>query len=563
MAHLFTDSAVVERMSGLSLKGTMTMPTQNHDRRHVLPAVLSTNSDEFFLVRHQDGDNVAACGFNRMPVVTFSPYWLPKPADPMPRTLAEAVLSRLKGEPLTIDGATPASVYEELQATIPVEVEREPPSPVDAYRIRRQDILAKFNHHRSEVAEVARRLTHSHPQAQQLSRWLANQPDSRFDLLEKMAAGQGISAFLASWFTDFQELSGLRGSFAENDGCASLFLLGTDEIWIIAPIGTDLGLVGNARRYSSLAQAVQDLAGQRLVGFEQDTLGASRLLDLRDHGVRMKDGGMLLRDWREEKASYDVPYYVVGALASRYAMEGALHFAGQAIRSGVEITERDVDRVYRHLIQEFEVQHRLPVRLQFYFGSNHAGSRTILPSRPTDYPLSAGSTTVKIDAGIFVVDDGLLHACTDIARTVTTTRAATEVFEAMEHAVVREIIPKIRSGMSGECIHEVAVNTMAEHESVFRAHGYMPDDFSWRTGYVRDVGHVLDRQESYTYPFRPGTKRQLNPGMIACVEIHCPYNGHNMTIEDTFVADESGAIIISRTPDEFGPDAKIAYFPRR
>ena len=563
MAHLYTDPKTVERMTGMSLKGSMTMPTQDHDRRYFLPSVLSAAGRDYFLVREIDTANVEACGFTRMPVVPFSPYWRPKPAAGMPRTAAEAVLSLLHGERLTVDAATPALVYEQLCATIPVEVEPALPRPVQAFRLHRADVLGRFNHHRKEIAEVARRLTAAHPHADRLAPWLEDRPLPGFDLLEQMSANRGLSGLLATWVINFQELSGLRGALAEEEGCASLFVLGADEGWILAPSSLDLGLAGPGRKYPGLADAVRDIAGHGPVGVELDTLDAAQLLALRDRGVQLEDAGLLLRDWREEKAWYDIPYFIVGALASRHAIEGAAHFAGQAIRAGVEVTERDVDRVYRSLLREFETEHRLPVRLEFYFTNNHAGSRTILPSRPTRYPLSAGSTTLKIDCGVFVVDDGLFHACTDIARTVTTTRGATEVFEAMEQAVVEEIIPGIRAGMTGEEIHALGVERMAEREVVFRTHGYMPDDFSWRTGYTRDVGHVIERQESYSFYFRPGTTRSLRPGMVSCVEIHCVDDGHNLTIEDTFVADEMGTIIISRIPEEFGPDGKVVRRPTR
>ena len=563
MAHLYTDPHTVERMTGLSLKGSMTMPTQDHDRRFFLPAVLSVAGRDYFLVREIDTANVAACGFTRMPVVPFSPYWRARPAAAMPRTAADAVLSLLRTERLTVDAATPALVYEQLRANIPVEVEPAVSRPVRAFRLHRADVLGRFNHHRKEIAEVAQRLTAGHPHADRLAPWLEERPNPAFHLLDQMSAGRGLSALLATWVTNFQELSGLRGTLAETEGCASLFVLGADEVWILAPASLDLDLAGPAQEYPGLPDAVRDIAGQGPVGFERDALGAAHLLELRERGVQLEDAGLLLRDWREEKAWLDVPYFIVGALASRHAIEGAAHFAGQAIRAGVEVTERDVDRVYRSLLREFEAEHRLPVRLEIYFTNNHAGSRTILPSRPTRYPLSAGSTTLKIDCGVFVVDDGLFHACTDIARTVTTTRNATEVFQAMEQAVVEEIIPGIRVGMTGEQIHALGVDRMAEREVVFRTHGFMPDDFSWRTGYTRDVGHVIERQESYTFYFRPGTARPLRPGMVSCVEIHCVDDGHNLTIEDTFVADKTGTIIISRIPEEFGPDGKVTRRPQR
>lgn len=47
MARLYSEARTVEAMTGLSLKGTMTMPTQGHDRRQVLPLVLSTDRQDY------------------------------------------------------------------------------------------------------------------------------------------------------------------------------------------------------------------------------------------------------------------------------------------------------------------------------------------------------------------------------------------------------------------------------------------------------------------------------------------------------------------------------------
>ncbi|MCR4424623.1 MAG: M24 family metallopeptidase, partial [Firmicutes bacterium] len=311
------------------------------------------------------------------------------------------------------------------------------------------------------------------------------------------------------------------------------------------------------RTYPSMAAAVKDIAGTGLVGYEEDTLGASALMDLRHAGVSLADGGGVMRDWREEKAHYDIPYFVICAMASRYAIDGAAAFAHTAICSGVEVSEKDVDRVYLSRLKEFAVENKLPVTLELYFTNNHAGSRTIYPSRPGNYKLSKGINSLKIDAGVFAFDDGLFHACSDIARTVTTSDAAEEVFDAMERVMLEETIPGILPGMTGEQIHSMGVNQMGAKESVFRKHGYMPDSFSWRTGYPRDIGHVLERQESNTFGFKPGVTRPVHAGMVGCVEFHCAYDGHAMTCEDSFVIDEGGAIVISRGPQEFGSDGKV------
>ncbi|HSB72470.1 MAG TPA: M24 family metallopeptidase [Candidatus Methylomirabilis sp.] len=557
MARLYSDARTVEEMTGLSLKSSMTMPTQDHDRRHVQPLVLSTGKQEYLLIRHIDSSNLVACRFSRMPVLTFTPYWLPEPVRGVHATIADAVGSVMGSERLTVDGAMPVSVYEQLSAALPVEVERQAAIPVDAFRVKRSDVLRRFNHHRSDTAEIARSLMQGHPRFECLESWLTDRPNQSFELLDEMAAAQGLSALLGTWFTNFQELSGRHGSLADDLGYAALYPVKSDEVWILAPAGLGVEGVVAGQHYPSLSRAVKDIAGSGVVGFETDTLGAAHLLDLQDAGAALTDGGTVLRDWREEKASSDIPYFVVGALASRDAMEGAVAFADEAIRSGVEITERDVDRVYWSRLSEFRRRHQLPLKLAPYFTNNHAGSRTILPSRPTGYPLSNAITSLRLDVGIFVVDDGLVHACTDFARTVTTTDAATEVFDVMERAVLEDIIPGVHPGMSGEEIHRLGVGKMAAHEPVFHRHGYMPDHFSWRHGYTRDIGHVIERQESYTFGFKPGVTRAVHPGMVACVEFHCPYRDHGMIIEDTFVVDERGAILISRAPEEFGPDGTV------
>jgi Xaa-Pro aminopeptidase len=557
MARLYSEAKTVEQLTGLSLKGTMLTPTQYHDRRHVLPFVLASDRGEHLLVRQIDSGNLEGCGFRRLPILRFAPYWLPKPDPGVHETVADAVRSVTGGERLTVDAFMPVSVYEQLRNAMPVEVSREAAGPVEAFRFTPAQVLGRFNHHRSDLVRVARKLTEGHPQAERLERWYAEQSFDAYALLDQMAQAAGLSTLLATWVTDFQELSGLPGTLAEDFGYAALYLAGSGEFWVLAPAGLGAARATPNKRYPSLAQAVKELAGSGTVGIGVDTLGASRWLDLQDQGLKLADGGQLLRDWREEKTGCDIPYFVVGAMASRYAIDGAADFARLAIRGGVEITEKDVDRVYLSRLEEFRALHQLPVKFAFYFTNNHAGARTIYPSRPTNYKLSGGMTSLKIDAGIFLFDDGLFHACTDIARTVTTTEAADEVFDAMERVMLEETIPGILPGMSGEEIHRMGTGQMAAKEAVFRQHGYLPDDFSWSRSYPRDIGHVIERQESNTFGFKPGIARPVHAGMVGCIEYHCAYDRHALTCEDTFVIDEEGAIVISRGPEEFGADGKV------
>ena len=58
MAFLHSKTEAVERLTGLSLKGTMLTTTQYHDRRHVLPFVLEKDGKGYFIVRQIDNGNI-------------------------------------------------------------------------------------------------------------------------------------------------------------------------------------------------------------------------------------------------------------------------------------------------------------------------------------------------------------------------------------------------------------------------------------------------------------------------------------------------------------------------
>lgn len=557
LAILYSCEETVEQLTGLSLQGTMLTTMQYHDRRHVLPFVLSVDGQDYMLVREIESGNLRGAGFSRLPVIFFDPYFLPAPATGVHRNVADAVEVLAPTEPLTVDFAVPASVLHDLRKRRRVEVQRNAPVPTEVYRLTKNDVLGSFNHHRHDVVEVAKKLTMGHPHQDALIRWFQREPCDSFELLDRLADQEGLDALYASWITNFQELTGLPGTLAENPGCAALYVIGSEEVWLMTPEATMTEIGVPARRYGSMSEAVKDIAGSATVGYESDTLFASTLVALEDASVTLADGGELLRIWREEKACYDLPYFVVAAAASRYAIDKAALFAQIAIRGGVEISEKDVDRVYMHCLHHFAARYRLPVSLRPYFVNNHSGSRSIYPARPVNYKISQAINTLKIDAGIFVFDDGLFHACSDIARTVTSNLAASEVFDAMERVMLEETIPNILPGMTGEEIHRMGVNQMGAREDIFHTHGYIPDDFSWRNGYTRNIGHVLERQESNTFGFKPGVTRPVHAGMIGCIEYHCAYNGHAMACEDTFVIDEDGAIVISRGPGEHGPDGKV------
>lgn len=557
MAFLHSKTEAVERLTGLSLKGTMLTTTQYHDRRHVLPFVLEKDGKGYFIVRQMDNGNIEGAGFNALPQVRFGSYFFPSGTVVVHGTAAKAVLSVTKDEPVKVDDAMPVSVYNELKAATTVTVQSEGAKPVEVFMLTPEQVLSKFNHHRDDVVRVVNELTAGHPQYERLNKLYANREGDVFGILEEKAKAKGLGAMLASWLSNFQELTGLRATLTEEYGYAALYLVEKRQTWVIVPAGDAKNYTDTYKSYENFAEAVKDLAGDAAVGIEEDTLGASRYVDMLGKGVELKDAGILFKDWRDEKIKFDIPYFVLGAMATRYAMEGAATFADLAIRANVSVTEKQVDDVFRARLDEFAKRYKLQVELKFYFVNTHAGSRTMYPSRPTDYVIHKGINSLKLDSGIFVFDDGLYHASSDIARTVTTTPEADEIFDLMETVLLEETVPGIKPGMTGEEIHRMGVDQIGAHGEAFLRTGYMPNTFSWRKDYPRDIGHSMERQETCSYHFVPGNKTKIKPGMVGCIEFHCAYNGHGMSAEDTFVMDDEGAIVISRGPEEFGPEGKV------
>ncbi len=450
----------------------------------------------------------------------------------------------------------PVSVYRELKAAADAAVQQSPARPVDAFRLSTKQVLSKFNHHRPDVIRAANEMTAGHPQYKRLNALYALKGDP-FAILDAKASSKGIGALLASWVTNFQEFTGLKATLSECYGYAALYLAGKAETWVIVPSGEAKAYSSTFKSFASFADAVKELSAGAVVGIEEDTLGARRYVDMAEKGVTLKDAGNMMKEWRDEKAMFDIPYFVVGAMATRYAMEGAYDFADLAIKANVPVSEKEVDSIYRARLDEFAKLYRLQVELKFFFVNTHSGSRTIYPSRPTDYVIHKGINSLKLDSGIFVFDDGLFHASSDIARTVTTTAAADEVVDLMEKVLVEQTIPGIKPGMTGEEIHKMGVNQMGAYADVFFKHGYMPSSFSWRHGYPRDIGHSMERQETTHFHFRPGVTLKMLAGMVGCIEYHCAYDNHSIAAEDSFVLDDQGAIIISRGSEEYGPDGKV------
>jgi Xaa-Pro aminopeptidase len=177
----------------------------------------------------------------------------------------------------------------------------------------------------------------------------------------------------------------------------------------------------------------------------------------------------------------------------------------------------------------------------------HAGVRTPYPSLPGIFRLSAKMKSLKLDAGIVVKDRGLILACSDLARSITTDKKGEDLYRLMEKAMLEGAIPGGRQGRTGEDVYWAGMRPLLKEERRLRAWKLLPRGGSLKRDYNRDIGHTFGKQESTTLFFKKGENVQkLKEGMVSAIEYQWPYQGYALGIEDMFVVGPKYGINITR-----------------
>jgi Xaa-Pro aminopeptidase len=248
--------------------------------------------------------------------------------------------------------------------------------------------------------------------------------------------------------------------------------------------------------------------------------------------------------------SKDLAYFVITATVSRYAIEKTLAHAEQCVHQGVNLTENELFQQYKNLIAEFVNKKKIPVPIKVYFTNLHAGSRSLYPAVPSYYPVNKKGKTYKLDAGLMALDGpGLIHACSDVARTVTFTPEGKEIYDIMQKCA-HETIQAVKPGKTFQDIYWTGIKKLASFQDKIRAIGMLPEGFMLTTDYRRDIGHLLERQEAFTATFCRDKNDILDKYMLGCVEYQWPYKNHSIAFEEMFIVTNKGGICLTKGKDE-------------
>jgi Xaa-Pro aminopeptidase len=557
--ELITDLKAIRREIGLRLDNSSLYPKLNLDAyKDVTPILVKRGVNQYaLLVKEVETGNFTPGGAaepvirkQRVKVIYYSSYFTwekvaSRRAEFPPDEVA-ALKKVYRERTLTVHPDMALDRFRRLSQGFEIKkassasqgktwVYRLDPKKVEAAFLRKRSTINRWAEKR-----VKEELKASLEDKETIRRFLYRPPFRAFGVLQELMRKAKLRAVLASSPINLQEMTAVPFDRI-GEGFLSLYTRG--KIYLLTPCPLpgyrSLGV------FSTLAEAVDKLAGKAALGVEEKNLDVGRASAL---GLnRLQNASNLFRAWREARSGQDLGAYILGSLGTKYAMEGALAMASQRLMDKQMVYEKDVERSFYRLLKEYEKKTQSPLQLAPYFMVLHSGVRTPYPSLPGFFRLSPAINSLKLDAGILVKDDGLVLACSDLARSIVVDKKGMDLYLLLEKAMLEGAIPGGREGETGEGVYWAGVNPLLKEEKTLRAWKLIPPAGLLRKHYNRDIGHTFGKQESTTLFFKKGEKGQtLKQGMVSAIEYQWPYKGYALGIEDMFVVGPRYGINITR-----------------
>jgi hypothetical protein len=560
--ELITDLKAIRKEIGLRLEESTLYPNLNLDAyKDVTPILIKEGRGGYFLlVKEVETGNFTRGGSaepvlrkHKVRVLYYSSYFtwdkLAGKRVEHPPDEASALEKVFKTRTLDIHGDLALDRFRRLGQRFDLTFVSSPPvsEEIWVYELNPVRVEKVFLKKRAVVNRWAWRAVGKDlkiaPRDKALVRkFLSSPPFRAFQVLTRLAKEAGLASVLASSPINLQEMTGIPFDRVKGmKGLLGLFSRG--RVWLLSPHRVK-GLKGG-EPFRDLKEAVETLAGKGHLGVEEKNLDLERALPL---GLnRLKNASNLFRAWRESRSGQDLGAYLMASLATKYAMEGALRVAAKRLEAGRPVFEKDVEKAFFRLLKEYEKREKTPLQLGPYFMVLHAGVRTGYPSLPGIFRLSGEMNSLKLDAGIVAKDRGLILACSDLARSLTTNQKGEDLYRLMEKAMLEGAIPGGREGRTGEEVYWAGLGPLLRDEKKLRAWKLIPRGAELRRDYNRDIGHTFGKQESTTLFFKKGESFQaLKQGMISAIEYQWPYRGYALGVEDMFVVGPEYGINITR-----------------
>ncbi|MFC4560972.1 M24 family metallopeptidase [Nocardiopsis mangrovi] len=548
MLSLTANASQVEQAYGLNARKSLLFSAIRLDSYPlVAPLIAQTDKGRFLLVRQQEQGNALSAGVPKEQIRFYAPWVTIDPrivaGTPASESLTSLVKELAGGGEVRLSADVVYSHYRTLSGAVELVAADQEPTPVTAYELDPEEVLARFATWRETGVHTARRLIEDVAHLSGLAEEFTAGKDTRFSALRALAADRSLDALLLAAPPNFTEATGL----AQPDGAVALWLAGSDRLVVLAA-GDASGVPGTpGDRFPSIGAAVRAFARGPRIGVEDEwiSVGLARELE-REQGEPVPVSTDLAH-WRDVRDHEDLAFQVVAARASVFAIEEALAWAEDGLDAGRSFSELDINAVYVDKLAEFRAVNEIPFGVEPYFTNLHSSNRMLFPGPPVDYPINDETTCIQLDAGVRVVVDGVTVATSDMARSLPRTAAAKEAYGFFFDVVREGIIGQLKPGVVCEDVHEGTLRYLAPHLDRMVQIGMLGTDVDFNTEYrKRNVGHLMGKQESFANELRPGYKHVLDAGSYGAAEIPWRYDNVAIGTEDLWYIGRDRTYIVSK-----------------
>ncbi|AOW92061.1 hypothetical protein BFN03_03330 [Rhodococcus sp. WMMA185] len=491
-----------------------------------------------WLVRHQERGAIEVSTLAEANVVYHDPYMtLNAERDRVEPSLSAAVEKLAGGQAVEVDPDLILARFDAIAERVTLRIRESEPSiravaegthTLDTQTLDTQTVEQRFRELLNQIRPAAQKLVAASedlaPLGPLMDEWTS---DTRFADLEELLAQRGADALLATSPINTEELLG-------------------------KPSATYAGAIyarnsGEVRLFSADPLPALRASRARRILVEENDLPIGIAAALRSEGFTLDYGSDAIAKWRERRDYQYLPALIIVTAASRYALDEAITWARDQISTRAAITERDVQHKYLQYARRFAKSIGVEGVINEFFSNCHAGTRTLHPCLAAPYDLDLGTTSLKLDAGLAVVVDGVTLATSDVARTYLGSDEATGVYEAFQKIVRETIADQLRPGVVFADLHGHVLERIRSERSLLSSAGLWPSGIDLDTRYaMRNVGHLMGRQESFSSEFRVGEAEQLRIGDYGACEIQWPFGNHAIGAEEMWILTPTGPILLTK-----------------
>lgn len=537
--HLSNDSQLISSEFGFDPVDRLLFTNIRRDsNRIVKPIVADVGGKKVLLSRAQETASVLFSGVPRERVHFHSPWVtfdrrLVDGYD-VAANLAALVSKLAGGEKVTLAPGIAYAHLQELSGEVETEIGTRETSPVTVYAVDEADVLAKFRGWREQGAAFGADFVTRFEGLEGIERYITSDVDTRFEALAEIVDGLDGIYFEAP--PNFSEVTGVRDS----EALGALWIPGTDRVLVIAD-SNDYSTVGTpVGSYASRAEAVKDLLPGNRLAVEEEWITASLAQTLMNAGLELTNSSSKLGTWRDLRDVEDLPFQLIAARASTFAIERSLERLRERLDSGASSTEAELYADYLEGIHIFRVEKQVPFAIEPYFVNLHASDRTLFPTTPTDAPITAESGCVELDSGVKVTVDGVVLGTSDMGRSLPISDGAKLAYATLTQVIREEIIPSIRPGVPMADVHAAALESITAVRGKLEESGLLAPETDFVSWYLkRNVGHLMGKQESFANELRPGYPHVLRVGDYGAAETPWRFGTIGISTEDLwFIGDE-------------------------